>query len=245
LKSKHIPANLEAAEKAAQLIKDQLVELEKSTATKKRPSLQDNLNKERLQGLMQADSLTEDEMHRFGRFLDPKQRAKHINERIRILGKLKKDELAQKLAQVGLDLLIEQGYAAVINRALDELWHKFEGDEYKKVKSSANRQLGRQAIFAEDEKRLKECLSKVKKSKGGILSSGDYRIFKSTVYLHYPESNMKQAPRLTGEFKDLTPEQQQEERDYLKEDSPGWSESRLRNFFAKYAKVKASTKNNF
>jgi hypothetical protein len=245
LKSKHIPANLEAAEKAAQLIKDQLLILEKSTATKKRPSLQDSLNKERLQGLMVADSLTDDEMHRFGKFLDPKQRAKHINKRITILGKLNKDELVQKLAQVELDLLIEQGYAVVINRALDESWHKFEGDEYKKVKSSAKRQLGRQAIFEEDEKRLKECLSKVKKSKVGSLSSGDYVIFRSTVYLHYPESNLKQAPRLTGEFKDLTPEQQQEERDYLKEDSPGWSESRLRDFFTKHAKVKASTKNNF
>jgi hypothetical protein len=242
LKSKHIPANLEAAERAAQLIKDQLAALEKSTATKKRPSLQDNLNKERLQGLMQADSLTDDEMQRFGRFLDPKQRAKHIDEQVTILGKLKKDELVQKLAQVELDLLIEQGYAAIINRASDELWHKFEGDEYKKLKSSANRQLGRQAIFVEDEKILKECFSKVKKLKGGALLSGDYRIFKSTVYLHYPESKMKQAPRLTGEYKDLTPEQQQEERDYMKEDSPGWSESRLRDYFAKHAKVKASTK---
>jgi hypothetical protein len=102
--------------------------------------------------------------------------------------------------------------------------------------------LGRQAIFAEDEKILKECFSKVKKLKGGALLSGDYRIFKSTVYLHYPESKMKQAPRLTGENKELTPEQQQEERDYMKEDSPGWSESRLRDYFAKHAKVKASTK---
>ncbi len=43
---------LEAAQKAVEIVKVQIAALEKSTSTKKRPSLQDNLNKERLQDIL-------------------------------------------------------------------------------------------------------------------------------------------------------------------------------------------------
>ena len=62
MKSKHIPSSLEAAKKAAEMVKNQIAALEISTATKKRPSLQDKLNKERLQGLLYADTLNDDEI---------------------------------------------------------------------------------------------------------------------------------------------------------------------------------------
>jgi hypothetical protein len=242
MKSKHIPANLEAAQKAAQMIKDQLADLEKSTATKKRPSLQDTLNRERLQGLLIADALTDDEMSALSDLHDAKKISKKIKNRLSALNRLTKAELAERLARAEIEIQVEKGYAGVINRALDELWHKFDGDEYKKVTNSANRQLGRQAIFDEDEKSLKKCFTQIKKRAALPLTPKDYRIFRAEVYLNYPESKMKQAPRLTGELKDLTPEQQQEERDYMKENYSGWSESRLRNFYEKHAKVKASVK---
>ena len=242
MKSKHIPANLEAAQKAAEMVKDQIAALTKSTSTKKRPSLQDNLNKERLQGLQFADLLIEDEMENFGRLLEPKQRAIHIEEQSLILSTLNKENLIKKLAEAELDLQIERGFAGVANRVIDDLWHKIDGDEYKKVTSSENRQLGRQAIFAADEKRLHECLKEVRKRKGSPIVSEDYSVFRHEVYLRYPESLLKQAPRLTGEYKDLTPEQQEEERDYMREDAPAWNEARLRNFFEKHAKVKAIKK---
>lgn len=242
MKSKHIPANLEAAQKAAEMIKIQIEALKKSTSTKKRPSLQDNLNKERLQGLQFADLLIENEMGIFGRLLEPKQRAEDIEERSSILSKLNKEELIAKLAEAELDLQIERGFAGVANRVIDDLWHKIDGDEYKKITSSENRQIGRQAIFAEDENRLHECLKEVRKRKSAPLVSEDYGIFRHEVYLRYPESLLKQAPRLTGEYKNLTPEQQQEERDYMMEDAPGWNEARLRDFFEKHTKVKAIKK---
>jgi len=242
MKSKHIPANLEAAESAAKMIKDQLADLERSTSTKKRPSLQDALNKERLQGLLIADALTEEEMLILGDLQNEKIISKQIKKRSSALSRLTKTELAERLARAEIEIKVEKGYAGVINRALGELWHKFDGDEYKKVTNSANRQLGRQAIFDEDEKSLKKCLTQIKKRGALPLTPKDYRIFRAEVYLNYPESKMKQAPRLTGELKDLTPEQQQEERDYMKEHCPGWSESRLRNYYEKHAKVKASAK---
>jgi hypothetical protein len=244
MKSKHIPANLEAAKKAEEMVKAQIAALEKSTSTKKRPSLQDNLNKERLQGLLFAGLLNEDEMENFGKLLEPYQRAENIKERSLILSKLNKEELTEKLAEAELDLRIERGFAGIANRVIDDLWQKIDGDEYKKITNSGNRQLGRQAIFAEDEERLHKCLKKVRKRKGTLLVSEDYRVFRHEVYLHYPESLLKQAPRLTGWNKNLTPEQQQEERKDMKENAPGWSEARLRDFLEKHAKVKA-IKTNF
>jgi hypothetical protein len=244
MKSKHIPANLEAAKKADEMVKAQIAALEKSTATKKRPSLQDNLNKERLQGLLLAGLLNEDEIENFGKLLEPSQRAENIKERSLILCKFNKEELAGKLAEAELDLDIERGFAGIANRVIDDLWHKIDGDEYKKITNSENRQLGRQAIFAEDEKRLHECLKEIRKRKDEPLVSEDYRIFRHEVYLRYPESLLKKAPRLTGWNKNLTPEQQQEERKDMKENAPGWSEARLRDFFEKHAKVKA-IKTNF
>ena len=244
MKSKHIPANLEAAQKAVEMVKVQIAVLEKSTSTKKRPSLQDNLNKERLQSLLFAGLLNEDEMENFGKLLEPNQRAKNIKERSLMLSKFNKEELTEKLAEAELDLDIERGFAGIVNRVIDDLWHKIDGDEYKKITNSENRQRGRQAIFAEDENRLHECLKEVRKREGAQLVSEDYNVFRHEVYLRYPESLLKQAPRLTGEYKDLTPEQQEEERDYMREDAPGWNEARLRNFFEKHTKVKA-IKNNF
>ncbi|MDA1332346.1 MAG: hypothetical protein O3A65_07695 [Proteobacteria bacterium] len=244
MKSKHIPANREAAQKAEEMVKVQIAALTKSTSTKKRASLQDKLNKERLQGLQFTDSLIEDAMGNFGRLLEPKQRAKIIKKRSLILSKLNKKELTEKLAEAELDLQIERGFAGVANRVNDYLWHEIDGDEYKKIKSSENRQLGRQAIFAEDETRLHECLKEVRKRKGVPLVSEDYGVFRREVYLRYPQSRLKQAPRLTGEYKDRTFEQQEKERGYMREDADGWNDGRLRGFFEKYAKVKA-IKTNF
>jgi len=244
MKSKHIPTNLEAAKKAVEMVKAQIAALEKSTSTKKKPSLQDNLNKERLQGLLLAGFLNEDEMENFGKLLEPNQRAEDIKARSLMFSKFNKEELTEKLAEAELDLHIERGFAGIANRVIDDLWHKIDGDEYKKITSSENRQQGRQAIFADDEKRLHECLKEVRKRKGASLVSEDYRVFRHEVYLRYPESLLKQAPRLTGEYKDLTPEEQEEERDFMREDAPGWNEARLRNFFEKHAKVKA-IKSNF
>uniref|UniRef100_UPI00404724F1 hypothetical protein n=1 Tax=Polynucleobacter sp. TaxID=2029855 RepID=UPI00404724F1 len=242
MKSKNIPASLEVAQKAVEMVKDQIAALEISTATKKRPSLQDNLNKERLQGLLYADTLNDDEMERFGKLLDPAELNKASKQLLATLNGLTKNQLAERLANAEINLQIERGFAGVASRVIDDLWHKIDGDEYKKITSSANRQSGRQAIFAEDDKRLAECFKEIRKRKGSPLASEDYGAFRHEVYLHYPESLMKQAPRLTGELKDLTPAQQEEERDYMREDSPGWSESRLRYFFEKYAKVKAVKK---
>jgi hypothetical protein len=242
MKSKHIPASLEAAKKAAEMVKNQIAALEISTATKKRPSLQDKLNKERLQGLLYADTLNDDEMERFGKLLDPQEHDKAAKKLSTSLHKLTKDELVERLANAELDLQLERGFANVANRVIDDLWHKIDGDEYKKITNSANRQLGRQAIFAEDDKRLTESYKEVRKRKGAPLFSEDYGVFRHEVYLRYPVSLLKQAPRLTGEYKGLTPEQQEEERDYMREDAPGWSESRLRIFFEKHAKVKATKK---
>ncbi len=115
MKSKHIPSSLEAAKKAAEMVKNQIAALEISTATKKRPSLQDKLNKERLQGLLYADTLNDDEIERFGKLLDPKEHGKAAKKLTTSLNKLTKDELVERLANAELDLQLERGFANVAN----------------------------------------------------------------------------------------------------------------------------------
>lgn len=100
MKSKHIPASLEAAKKAAEMVKNQIAALEISTSTKKRPSLQDKLNKERLQGLLYADTLNDDEMERFGKLLDPQEHDKAAKKLSTSLHKLAKDVASER---VGFD----------------------------------------------------------------------------------------------------------------------------------------------
>ena len=246
MKSKYIPANLELGKRAIDLIRDEIKALNQLTSTRKKRSLNDEINKERLQYLLFMGQINEDQMARFGVLLDPKNFNNQVDTQTLLLKKHKKDDLVKLLAETQLKLVIERGYGEVLSRSLDYLWHKFDGTEYRRVKQSFRRQKSREELFAEDNQHLKECLEKVKKrikkSEKRSLISTDYRAFRAEVYLNYPKSLFKHEPRLTGEYKDLTPEQKKLERKLLKEDQEGWSETRLREFFEKNTGVKPSSR---
>lgn len=246
MKSRYIPANLAASENANNLIKEEIKALEKITSTRKNKSLQDNINKRRLKYLWHANHLNEDQMANFGALLEPKKFSEAIKNNLRSLNKLKKADLAQHLATTQLELQIERGYGEVISQTLEYLWLKFDGTEYKKVKQSQKRQKGRQALFEEDEKRLSECLEnvrkRVKKTEKRSLTSTDYIAFRAEVYLRYPERSYKQAYRIAGTFKSTTTKDIEEDRTMMESDDPGWSETRLREFFENHTGLKAVKK---
>jgi len=246
MKSKYIPANLDLSQRAIDLVKDEINVLNQLTATRKNRSLNNDINQERLQYLLYMDHLNEDQMARFGVLLDPQKFSGEASAIKKSLKEHKKDELAKILAETQLKLAIERGYGEVLSRSLDYLWHKFDGTEYRRLKQSNNRQKSREELFAEDNRRLRECLEKltkrIKKLEKRSLISTDYRAFRAEVYLNYPESLFKHEPRLTGEYKDLTPEDKRLEREILKEDQTGWSETRLRDFFEKNTGVKPSSR---
>lgn len=242
MKSKFIPANLAAATKVSELVKGQIDALEKLTSTKKRPSMQDDINKDRLQGLSVESMLNDSEMDAFGELLDPHVFDAEFRRRRDKLGTLSSQELIDRLVTAELHLEIERGYAGVVSRSFDQLWHKFDGDEFVRTVTNSRRQKGREELFEEDKKYLKKCFNEVKKRKGAPLTRDDYPVFRSEVYLNRPAPLFKQEPRLTGEFKDLSAEQKNEERQIMKDEQPAWSEPRLRDFFEEKAKVKISQK---
>ncbi len=246
MKSKYIPANLDLSQRAIDLVKDEINALNQLTATRKNRSLNDDINKERLQYLLYMDHINEDQMARFGMLLDPKKYNEEAKALKISLNRFKKDDLAKILADTQLKLTIERGFGEVLSRSLDYLWHKFDGTEYRRAKQSLNRQKSREELFAEDNRRLKECLEnirkRIKKIEKRPLISTDYRAFRAEVYLNYPESLFKQEPRLTGEYKALTPDDKRIEREILKEDQTGWSETRLRDFFKKNTGIRPSSR---
>ena len=246
MQSKYIPASLEASEHAVNLIEGEIKALEELTSTRKPPSLQDKLNKDRLQYLLYDSHLNEDQMATFGTLLDPKQFSKVAKSKLPTLNKLKKADLVLLLAQTQLNLEIERGYAVIAARTLDYLWHKFDGTEYKKVKQSQNRQKGREEIFSEDNKRLEKCLANVRKRimklEKRALVSTDYIAFRAEVYLLYPERLEKQNYRIAGKFKSTDPKDIAEDRKDMADRDPGWPETRLRDYFENQTRLKACKK---
>jgi hypothetical protein len=246
VKSKYIPTNLAASENANNLIKEEIKALELITSSRKNKSMQDDINNRRLRYLWHANHLNEDQMTKFGKFLDPKIFSEGMEINISSLKSLKKAELIQRLATIQLELHIERGYGEVIAQTLEYLWLKFDGTEYKKVKQSQKRQKGRQELFEEDEKHLAECLEairkRIKKTEKRALIDTDYIVFRAEVYLRYPERSYKQAYRIAGTFKSTTLKDIEEDRKMMKDNDPGWAESRLRDFFEAHTGLKAVKK---
>jgi hypothetical protein len=246
MKSRYIPVNLEASDQAARLIEEEIKTLEALTSTRKNKSLQDDINKRRLNYLRHVSHLSEDQIAKFGELLDPNIFSKAVENNLNDLKHLKKAELAQRLATAQLELHIERGFGEVIAQTLDYLWLKFDGTEYKKVKQSQKRQKGRQALFEEDEKHLSECLEilrkRIKKTEKRSLIDTDYIAFRAEVYLRYPERSYKQAYRIAGTFKSTTLKDIEEDRQMMEANDPGWSETRLREFFEEHTGLKAIKK---
>jgi hypothetical protein len=246
MKSKYVPINLAASENADNLIKEEIKALELITSTRKNKSLQDDINKNRLKYLWHANHLNEDQMAKFGELLDPKIFSRTVENNISNLKTLKKVELIERLAITQLELHIERGFGEVIAQTLEYLWLKFDGTEYKNVKQSQKRQKGRQELFEEDEKHLGECLEairkRIKKTEKRVLIDTDYIAFRAEVYLRYPERSYKQAYRIAGTFKSTALKDIEEDRRMMESNDPGWSESRLRNFFEDHTRLKAVAK---
>jgi hypothetical protein len=151
MKSAKIPANLNSALRASKLIDEKIAEIDAESAKRKKPSLRQELQKERLEGLRITSVLNDEDMNNLGALLDPEvfdQRASEIQEQ---LANLPKEDLVESLARIMLELEMERGYAAVANRSIDQFEHIADGDEYRKIKSNDNRQDKRNENFAKDE----------------------------------------------------------------------------------------------
>jgi hypothetical protein len=230
--NKLIPANLKSAELADSVIKEKLNEIEAETQKRKKPSLRQNLQTERLQGLLFASTLNDVEMDKFGKLLDPDIFKQEVSKKKIDLQALDKKDLVEKLAEVELLLTIEQGYAEVSNRAIEHLNHIVEGDEYRKNQSNDNRQVNRNKNFEADNDFLSEILNTLKRKRSPApLTWDDYEIFKHEVYLNRPQPFYQQEVRIVGEAKDLQGQELEIHKDITLEDRLPWAESRLREFF--------------
>ena len=232
MKSIRIPANLEAAKRANEIIKSKIDELDAESATRKKPSLRQELQKERLQGLLASSTLNQSEMDKFGNLLRPDEFASKASDLEKQFSGLSKEELVKRLAHAELELKIERGYAEVTNRALDQFEHILDGDEYRKNKANDNRQEERNKNFAVDNEYLVKTLNNLKKRKRpNPLTWDDFEIFQHDVHLGKPEPDYKPDVRVVGEAKDLEGEELEIHKDITRQDNPGWSKSRLRGFF--------------
>jgi hypothetical protein len=232
MKSIRIPANLEAAKRANEIIQSKIDELDAESATRKKPSLRQELQKERLQGLLVTSTLNQSEIDKFGNLLKPEEFSSKASALVKQFNELSKEELVKRLAHSELELEIERGYAEITNRALDQFEHILDGDEYRKNKANNNRQEERNKNFAADNDYLTKTLHDLKKRKcPNPLTWDDFEIFQRDVHLGKPEPDYKQDVRVVGEAKDLEGEELQIHKDVTREDNPGWSKSRLRNFY--------------
>lgn len=242
MKSTRIPANLEAAKRASEMIESKINELDSESASRKKPSLRQNLQKERLQGLLATSNFNQSEMDKFGGLLDPKEFTSRAEALEKQFHNLSKEELIKRLAQTELDLEIERGYAEITNRALDQFEHILDGDEYRKNKANDNRQEERNKNFAADNDYLTKTLHDLKKRKyPNPLTWDDFEIFKHDVHIGKPEPDYKQDVRVVGEAKDLEGEELQIHKDVTREDNPGWSKSRLQNFYTEKTGLRPNT----
>jgi len=232
MKSIHIPANLAAAKRANEIIQSKIDELDAESATRKKPSLRQVLQKERLQGLLVASTLNQAEMDKFGNLLVPEEFDSKASDLEKQFSNLSKEELVKRLAHSELELEIERGYAEVTNRALDQFEHILDGDEYRKNKANDNRQDERNKNFAADNEYLAKTLNNLKKRKyPNPLTWDDFEIFQHDVHLGKPEPDYKQEVRVVGEAKDLEGIDLEIHKDATREDNQGWSKSRLRDFY--------------
>lgn len=246
MKNAKIPANLNSALRANKLIAEKIAEIDAESAKRKKPSLRQELQKERLEGLRITSVINDEDMQTLGALLDPEvfnQRALDIQEQ---LADLSKEDLAKRLAQKMLELEIERGYAAVANRSIDQFEHIADGDEYRKIKSNDNRQDKRNENFAEDEAYLLKTLNDLKKRKNpNPLTWDEFEVFRHDVHLNKPEPSFKQEVRVVGDAKQLTGEELAIHKDVTKDMNPGWSNSRLRDFFLLNTQAFRQSRNNF
>jgi hypothetical protein len=235
MKSAKIPANLDSALRASKLIDEKIAEIAAESAKRKKPSLRQELQKERLEGLRITSVLNDEDMNNLGALLDPEvfdQRASEIHEQ---LASLPKEDLVESLARTMLELEMERGYAAVANRSIDQFEHIADGDEYRKIKSNDNRQDKRNENFAKDEEYLLKTLNTLKKRKNPTpLTWDEFEVFQHDVHLNKPEPSFKQEVRVVGEAKQLTGEELAIHKEVTKDMNPGWSNSRLRDFYTRH-----------
>jgi len=238
MRSRYIPATQEAAKQSYEYIIEKIVELEAATATRKRLSLRDKLLQERLQGLLVMHYQFENEMYNLDNLLDPKIFDKEVRKKIKVLAEIKQSHLAKRVAIAELNLEIERGYASIANQTLEYLWHVTDGDEYRKVKSSAARQTKREKNFESDTKKLREILAALRKAKPmGPLTWDDFPEFEKNLYSKYPKPDYIPEPRITGQNKVLTGKALEEAKAELKSarSKDPWGKPRLMKFFQEAA----------
>lgn len=228
-----VPANLDCAKRANDVVQSIIDEITAEGASRKKPSYRQELQKERLQGLLACSTFNESDLHKFANLLDPKVFSKKVKDLKKQYASLSKDELASRLAETALELEIEQGFAEVTKRSLDQLEHIVDGDEYRKNKANDNRQNGRNENFKIDEDRMLEVLIEFRqKYLPSALSWLEFPEFTKMMIRRYPKPAFEHEVRVVGQHKKLKGDALAAHKKTLREEKNKnpWG-TRLRDFY--------------
>ena len=175
------------------------------------------------------------------KFWNPVDKENKISEIKSSLKELNLEELQDALAELLLEYHIlkseEYRYLAEIRF----LRNFFEDELNKKVKTSKNKQKGRNDGFDENNKVLARCLNEALKDIE-LIKPEHFLKFSRLVNRKYPSPPFIPKPRLSEADKNHNDENLQITIDVSKRD--GWSDSTLRTFFHKKTGINPSSKKN-
>lgn len=130
-----------------------------------------------------------------------------------------------------------------LTKKLNELKEKLKNMDIQKASIVKKRSSKRAALEAQNIYLLERAISVHEDFLDRPFEPNDYIKFERYLLKVYPKPAYVQAPRLTAEEKRLSPEMQEETREFKRR--TGWSPARLRKFFYERTGVKPSTKKNY
>lgn len=236
----YIPATKDAAEMANEYLRDHEEKLEQYLATKKRLTLADKTQKERLAHAKVLNDFNEARMADALDLLEPKNQSKKIASRAKTLAKLNKEDLCVQMANLETQLEIERKYGELVQKAIEYLTNHIDGEQYEKEKANTARQTSKQAKYAPNEEKIVECINALENQLNRPLTGADYLKLKRLLLNTYPSPDYIPRTRLTESGKRLF-EPTKEERATFGNIKPndlafkrkGWAESTIRKVFEK------------
>lgn len=240
MKSK--PYSIKSVMQSRKFLKDLEKHLSEKVALPKGNNLDTRIQLERLKYLRIANSDIEDGLKEFGSLQSPILSAKKISETKKKYANASPKEILDLLAKCELELMIEKGYATISEKMIAYLTNYVEGVEYARQANSKNRQSGKAAKQAEDNKRRVECLKHALKNVTTV-TGHEYPNYFSELKRRYPKPLCVPEPRLTAAEKRLSKVKQADLIAEKKAERDGnWLDQTERSFFKKHTGVSAKSK---
>ncbi len=236
------PYNIKSVMHSRKFLKDLEKHLKDKVEAPKGNNLDTRIQLERLRYLYIANSDIREGLKEFGTLLSPALSAKKISEIKKKYAGVSPKEALDLLAKSELELIIEKGYASISEKMIAYLTNYVEGVEYARQSNSKNRQSGKAAKKAEDDKHRIECLEHVLKNVTTI-TGHEYPKYFSELKKRYPKPLYVPEPRLTAKEKELSKAKQAELIAEKKAERDGnWLDSTERAFFKKQTGANAKSK---